>query len=125
MQAKRCGRTQGMAMDGAQEVRVHVMGAEMQGMAVDGAQEARLHMKGGHATRKGARPHKRGLGHMKGGWATRKGAGPCKRVPGSQMCGEEGQGHVGMVLVAGEAWAGCRGGASNVWGLRTCGSLLW
>ena len=35
-----------MAVDGAQEARAHVMGAEMRGTATDGAREVRVHMMG-------------------------------------------------------------------------------
>ena len=91
MQAKRYSGMQGMAVDGTQEARAHVMGAKTWGMAADGAQEVRAHVKMGRATQKGARPHKRGPGHMKGGWATQKGAGPCERRPGyAKGCWEAG-----------------------------------
>ena len=54
---------QGMAVDGAWEVRVHAMGAEMWGTAMDGARD-------GAETR----------GVQRGGmWAHARGVGPCER----------------------------------------------
>ena len=39
MNAERGGRMWGTAVDGAQEARVHMMGAETWGMAADGARD--------------------------------------------------------------------------------------
>ena len=47
-----------------------------------------------------------------------------KRGPGSWMGCEEGQGYVGTAPAAGEGWAGRRGGASDMWGLRMRGLPL-
>ena len=62
-----------MAVDGAQEARVHATGAEMWGTATDGAQEVRAHAMGAEMwgmAADGARDGAKTLGEQRGGtWA--------------------------------------------------------
>ena len=76
--------TWGTATDGAQEVRAHAMGAETWGMAVDGAREARAHAMGAEmrgTAADGARDGAETQGAQRGGaWARVRG------VDAGEMC---------------------------------------
>ena len=90
----------GTATDGAREVRAHAMGAEMRGMAMDGAQEARAYTMGaetqGTAT-DGARDGAETRGVQRGGtWAHVRGVDVGKTYA-TAMCTPRGPGCVWRV----------------------------
>ena len=92
--------TWGTAMDGAQEARAHAMGAETRGTATDGAREARVYAMGAEmrgTAADGARDRAETQGVQRGGmWAHVRGV-DTGEMHAMAMCAPRGPGCVWRV----------------------------